>query len=180
MITELTKRDIEAFFDGIERNRRANDGKAGRYPAIDFPPHVTRLLGMIRARFAANTGGIQWDEYELMAYAPQCLRVRSSLDVDQLFIALRAKHTFRPSTAELRAAIDEMYHVQPAPDPLPGHVIESRRVFSVPERQLPAVEGDTASLIRSQLSALPGWSNSDRLTGEERVKASRRAHGHRV
>lgn len=192
MVAELTKQDVEVYFAGLEAQQQG-----GPAPRIDFPPHVVKILGHLRYRFVTGPGAMEWDGYELMAYAPQCLRLRDITEVAKLYIALRERHTFRPSVADLRVAIDELHGVVPLPEPLPGHVIESRKVYRVPEEMkamadqntpkiaaaaVPDAEGrprDKSDETRDIMRRLADWKDGPKTSREDRALAKRRAHGHR-
>lgn len=151
-------------------------GDSVRAKFLALPVHVRNFLLLIRDRFVQAAGTPVFDKYELMAYTPQALRLPDMAAVDAVYIALRGKHTFRPSVPEVTETVDAFLGRSSVL--VEGHVLESRRVVTKPKPTTPLIEGtgesEARQKFRDTIRGLRGFVDSGNRAPTEKFNESKK------
>jgi hypothetical protein len=94
---------------------------------IAFPDWIVAALDLLETKFAVKrTDAQEMDADDFRSYGKLLAEAGEAL-CPALLQRLRERHTFRPSVAEVRAALDEL---KPKAEALPGAVLRERRIVS--------------------------------------------------
>lgn len=74
---------------------------------VQTPPHLAEVLTVIRTRFAVAKNAEPLDADDTLAYTTVLVKARlTPVQCRQLVQCLRERHVYRPSVAEVKAAVD--------------------------------------------------------------------------
>lgn len=162
---------------------RAALARLGETPASaspTLPRHVENLLALIQSHFAASRDARAWDRHDDRDYG----RILLPLTGEQcraVFALLRERHTFRPSVAEVKAAVGaviESLHAN-LPPYAAAALRDARSVRAEAEAHragdalqiVGTGENPTRQTARERIRSLPGWRDSGRRAHTERFNA---------
>jgi hypothetical protein len=115
-----------------------------------FPQWIIEVIAIIKTKFPASAE-FPWDVADTLSYGRVVERV-GEINKTALVQLLRERHTFRPSVAEVKSAVDSITS-ENAPLLLDGHTVATRRIVRVDRtRQLPTSgESEARRLARQNM-----------------------------
>ncbi|MBC8141294.1 MAG: hypothetical protein H7Y38_07610 [Armatimonadetes bacterium] len=178
----------------VDSDRAALIAFANAAPQTDLPTlprHVENLLALIRSHFAAARDARKWDSHDTRDYGRICLPLTGE-QCRAVFANLRENHTFRPSVAEVKKAVDAVRE-QTDTAVLPRFALEAKRdaasIRAAAEAHRDGVttdpttgkkilqivgtgESDSRQKAREMIRGLAGYTDSGKRARTERFNAA--------